>query len=556
MTSKQYITSLTSNKDGISGKDVPQTACPDVIDGLCEVIADKDQVISAREKRIESMRRQILWLQRKVFGRSSEKLHQDDPRQLHFDFGEEETVAPLSSEELKEAEKQVGKTGEKVRKETEARRNAERQSRSRKGCKYRIPADIERRESEPRYPEGYNPETMVVIGWDCSEYLEMEKAKPFVRVDKRAICKLRNSKPTDAHTTIYEAEPAQNCIPGCKAGNSLMAQLVTDKFCHHMPEYRQAKRLSSMGLNIPTSSINHWMHSLASVLAPIYELQTKLVFTSKYQHLDESTIPVNDVKGKTRKGYIWSDVDGMCLYGMAFFYEKGSRGGKVLYPKLLERAGHKTSIQSDGFIVYTNIEKRKIPDIISLYCMAHARRKFEAIKDVPEAAKILEYIQLLYLIEANLKYRKASFDEIRRERQEKAVPILDFIKKMLDTFRTVDTPAGALADACNYAIARWEGLCRYCEEGYYDIDNNAVERSIRPLTLGRKNWLFVDSDDSAVDTAIYMTLAGSCNLLGIKPYEYFMEILPKIKSDMTEEEYTELLPYKVAEKMKRGTPTN
>ena len=152
-------------------------------------------------------------------------------------------------------------------------------------------------------------------------------------------------------------------------------------------------------------------------------LQMELVLSSIYQHIDESTIPINDQKHHTRKGYIWSVVDGMLLYGLVFFYEEGSRGEKALRPKLLKR---KAAIQSDGYIVYQNIEKDELLEIVTLYCMAHARRKFEAIKDSsPEARKVLEYIAVLYMLEANLKDKGATHDEIRRERQQKAVPILE-----------------------------------------------------------------------------------------------------------------------------------
>ncbi len=157
-----------------------------------------------------------------------------------------------------------------------------------------------------------------------------------------------------------------------------------------------------------------------------------------------------------------------------------------------------------------------------------------------------------FFFEANLKYAGADHDEIRRQRQEKSVPILGFIKLMLEKYRAVDTPASALAKACDYALQRWDGLCRYCDEGYYEIDNNAVERSIRPITLGRKNWLFVDSNESAKDAAVYMTLIGSCNLLGIAPYKYFEYIQQRLHNNMTEEEYKELLPYKVAKEIRKG----
>lgn len=281
MTRKQYIIQLTSSEKSLCGKDIPQKKTASVIDGLCDVIsdkdatiADKDTIISERDKQIAKMQDEINWLKRKVFGRSSEKLHAEDPNQLSIDFGEE-VVTPLT----------------------------------------------------------------------------------------------RDSKPTDAHTEIREAHGTQNCLPGCKAGNSLMASIVTDKFCDHLPEYRQAKRYDAMGIHLPTSSINHWLHMLAGKLKPICNLQAELIFSSKYQHLDESTMRVNDQKHKTRKGYIWSDVDGMGTYGLVFFYDKGSRGEKAISPKLLER---KAGIHTDGYVVYQNIEKKKLENLKVLYCMAHA----------------------------------------------------------------------------------------------------------------------------------------------------------------------------------------
>ena len=513
------------------------------------MIADQATVIAAKDADIARLNQMVKMFQRQLYGRRSEKLHPEDPNQLSLDFGEEQ-VLPVSDEELKKAEEQVSDAMDGVRKDAESRRTAkkEKSTRQRKGMTYRIPAGIPREEPIKHYPEGYSPETMVVIGWNKHETLEIEKPRMYVRQEWDAICKPADAKPTDAHTEIAEAKGSQNCLPGCIAGNSLMAVIVTDKWCNHLPEYRQVKRFAAMGVDLSTTSVNRWQHALANRLFALYELQMELVLSSIYQHIDESTIPINDQKHHTRKGYIWSVVDGMLLYGLVFFYEEGSRGEKVLRPKLLRRDA---AIQSDGYIVYQNIEKDELLEIVTLYCMAHARRKFEAIKDSsPEARKVLEYIAVLYMLEANLKDKGATHDEIRRERQQKAVPILEVIKMMLEKYKTVDTPQSALAKACNYALDRWDGLCRYCEEGYYDIDNNIVERSIRPLTLGRKNWLFVDSDESARDTAVYLTLIGSCNMLGIEPYKYFMTILPRLRDNMTKEQLTAMLPYKVAEELR------
>ncbi len=549
MTKNQYIQHLTQSERRIQGKDVPQKACAGVIDGLCAVIADKDVVIASKDELIAKLSRQVSLFQRQIYGRRSERLHPEDPNQLSLDFGEEQ-VLPLSDEQLKEEAVRVEDTKAAVHKEADSRRAQKRAARTRKGQTYRIGPEVPRQDPVEFYPDGYDPETMTVIGWNTHEYLEIEGPKLSVRVEREAICKLKSAKPTDAHTQIFEARKSQNCLPGCIAGNKTMATIITDKYCHHLPEYRQVKRFGSMGLKLSTTSINRWQHDLADVLLPIYERQTELVFSSRYQHLDETTIPINDQRHHTRKGYIWDAVDGMGEYGLVFFYEKGSRGGKVIRPKLLHR---KAAIQSDGYTVYENIEKSQMEGIVTLYCMAHARRRFEQIKDTsPEARKVLEYIATLYELEANLRYANADHDEIRRQRQEKAVPILGFIRLMLEKYRTVDTPASALARACGYALERWDGLCRYCDEGYYEIDNNAVERSIRPVTLGRKNWLFVDSDESAKDAAVYMTLIGSCNLLGIAPYKYFEYILPRLHGNMTKQDYEKLLPYKVAKEIRKG----
>ena len=556
MTRKQYIQQLTQAERIIHGKDVPQKASAGVIDGLCDVIAEKDAVIADRDAVIASkdeliakLSQQVRLFQRQVYGSRSEKLHPEDPSQLSLDFGEDE-VLPLSDDQLKDEAVRVEDAKGAVHGEAESRRAQKRAALSRKGQSYRIGPEVPRLEPVEFYPDGYDPETMVVIGWNTHEYLEIEGPKVSVRVEREAICKQKGAKPTDAHTQIFEARRSQNCLPGCIAGNRTMATVITDKYCHHLPEYRQVKRFEAMGLKLSTTSVNRWQHDLAGVLLPIYEQQTELVFSSKYQHLDESTIPINDQRHHTRKGYIWDAVDGMGKYGLVFFYENGSRGGNVIRPKLLHR---RAAIQSDGYTVYENIEKSQLDGIVTLYCMAHARRKFEQIRDTsPEARKVLEYIATLYELEANLKYANAGYDETRRQRQEKAVPILGFIRLMLEKYRTVDTPASALAKACDYALERWEGLCRYCDEGYYEIDNNAVERSIRPITLGRKNWLFVDSDESAKDAALYMTLIGSCNLLGIAPYKYLEYVLPRLHDNMTKKEYEELLPYKVAEKISQG----
>jgi transposase len=364
MTSKQYIKHLTAAEGSIRGKDVPQKSCAGVIDGLCGVIADQATIIASKDADIARLNQMVKMFQRQIYGRRSEKLHPDDPNQLSLDFGEEQVQLPVSDEELEAAEKHVSEAVDGVRKDADARRarEKERSARQRNGMTYRIPAGIPREEPVRHYPDGYSPETMTVIGWNKHEYLEMEKPRMYVRQEWDAICKSADAKPTDARTEIVEASGCQNCLPGCIAGNTLMAAIVTDKWCHHLPEYRQVKRLAAMGVTLSTTSINRWQHALANRLFPLYEIQMELVLSSPYQHIDESTIPINDQKHHTRKGYIWGDVDGMQVYGLVWYPPRDtqSRGPSLLRQGKQGRKGTEAEApQTEG--CHTVRRVRRVP---------------------------------------------------------------------------------------------------------------------------------------------------------------------------------------------------
>ena len=204
MADAHYISGLLKADRDISGKDVPQEDCASVIDGLCAVVADRDAVIAEKDAAMERMNQRLLWLERKVFGRSSERLRPEDPNQLHIDFGED-VVLPLSDGELDATEERVRETKADVHGEAERRRAAKRSSQSRKGETYRIGPEVPRMEPVRFYPDGYSPEKMTVIGWNRHEYLEIEGPKAVVRVEMEAICKPAGSKPTDASTPIFEA---------------------------------------------------------------------------------------------------------------------------------------------------------------------------------------------------------------------------------------------------------------------------------------------------------------------------------------------------------------
>lgn len=177
--------------------------------------------------------------------------------------------------------------------------------------------------------------------------------------------------------------------------------------------------------------------------------------------------------------------------------------------------------------------------------MAHVRRKFtDAQGSFPSlAAQAVKWIELLYTLEANLKAREASFEEIAAERRARALPIMDAMEKWMEQVHTLCTPADPMGKALDYAYTLWPRLRRYALDGRYAIDNNPVERSQRPSVMGRKNFLFSKSDSGALDNAIFYSLIESCAIVGADPLQWLTYVLTNIRDDEHPESIRQLLPF-------------
>ena len=323
-------------------------------------------------------------------------------------------------------------------------------------------------------------------------------------------------------------------------GDSVILEMLVNKYTHHLPEYRQAKIYKELGMDFSTSSINRWMHDTIDLLYPLYFCQMNKVMESSVLHIDETTIPINDKPGKTRKGYIWSVADGsQNSRGLFFYYRGGSRSQKIV-DLLLH--GYKGAVLTDDCKSYHQL--KYFPHVVHLACWAHARRKFYEIKDnfKEECAYILRLIGALYLVEEGLRAREASADEVLAERRSRSVPILAELHKYLLIRQRNCTPKSGLGAAISYTLNLWENLTRYTTDGTFPIDNNPVERSVRSVALGRKNWLFINSDTSGEDNAVIMTLLRTCELLGISPLKWIKEIVPHLLICQSEADYEKLLP--------------
>ncbi|HEU4607934.1 MAG TPA: IS66 family transposase, partial [Chitinophagaceae bacterium] len=287
------------------------------------------------------------------------------------------------------------------------------------------------------------------------------------------------------------------------AGPSLLTQLLVSKFVDHQPVYRQLEIFKRQNVNINHSTVSGWIKEAVTLIEPVYNLHCKEVLESHYLNVDETTIKVldKDKKGKTHQGYYWVYYDTQRKLAL-FDYQPG-RG--ALYPQAMLYK-FKGYLQTDGYDAYEAFDK--VEGITTLCCWAHARRKFYEAKDYDNsnAEKILEKIQLLYQVEAHCRDENYSPEQIKHYRAEHAVPILADLQILLKDLLIKSLPSGPLGKAISYTLKRWKKLCTYTNDGILQIDNNLVENSIRPVALGRKNYLFAGSHERAQDAAMLYSL--------------------------------------------------
>lgn len=474
----------------------------------------------------------IAYLERLLYGSKSDKLASKAAAANQPGLFDD-----LFNEAYDERAAELQKVAEEIKSEAQKRRKAAKAAPSR-ASKYQYYGLEERRREV--CPEGLVTEDYDRIGQDETRILHKEPAKVWVEVIARPIYRLKSDKNNPSPKILQAPAPAA-IIGGNHVGADLLAQLIIDKYVYHLPEYRQVRQYADMGVKLPTSTINDWIHAAAAKLYPLYESLGEQIRSRQYLQIDEVPWRIADTQGKSRKGYAWQFFDATPdSHGLYFYYHKGSRAGTIPRAQLKDFCG---AIQTDGYGVYDYFEQQ--PDVTLLGCMAHVRRKFtDAQSSHPQLAQqAVEYIELLYELEANLKSRNATTVEIARERQSKALPIMDTMEKWMQAVAKDCTPADPMGKALDYAYKLWPRLRRYADNGIYRIDNNGVERNQRPSVMGRKNYLFSKNDRGAEDNAIFYSLLESCQIVGINQLQWLTNTLIKLSSDLTEEQLEALLPY-------------
>ncbi|RXK85270.1 IS66 family transposase [Filimonas effusa] len=278
-------------------------------------------------------------------------------------------------------------------------------------------------------------------------------------------------------------------------------------------------------MNIPYSTITDWVSNTCQLITPLYQSLLKEAMDSAYLHVDETPIQVldKDKQGQTHRGYYW--VYHNSLKDLVFFEYQLGRGREGPADMLKDFKGH---IQTDGYSGYNFLNKEK--DITLFHCWAHARRKFyDALKnDEARATYALEQIQLLYNLERNAREASLEADEVLSLRQREAVPVLTALHEWMKLAYMEVTSKSAIGKALAYGIKLWNGLTAYTTDGKLNIDNNKVENAIRPVALGRKNYLFAGSHEAAQRSAMLYSLLGTCKLNDINSFAWMKDVLERI----------------------------
>lgn len=373
------------------------------------------------------------------------------------------------------------------------------------------------------------------MGEEITEVLEYEPGELFVKKYVRP----KYALPDNAGVVIGElpSRPLEKAM----AGPGLLAQIVIDKYVDHLPLYRQMQRFERGGLKLPYSTLTDWVGSTCRLIAPLYEALKMEVLKTSYLQADETPIKVmdKDKKGQTHRGYFW--VYQNSVEKLVFFDYQESRGREGPSGILENFQGY---LQTDGYSAYETFDKKE--GITLINCMAHARRMFnEALQnDEARASYAMERIQELYAVERDAKAQGLSFDERQILRQQRSVPILVNLGSWMKSQYIEVAPKSAIGKALAYSIERWDRLSLYTQDGILSIDNNPVENSIRPVAIGRKNYLFAGSHEAAQRSAMLYSLLGTCKMHNIEPYQWLRNVLESI-ADHPVNRISELLPHRL-----------
>lgn len=402
----------------------------------------------------------------------------------------------------------------------------------------------------PRIEEVIAPDSTIcgcggerhVIGEDISERLDIIPAQFRVIVTRRPKYACRSCT-----NGVVQAPAAARLIPGGMPTEATVAHVLVSKYADHLPLYRQAQIYSRQGIDLDRSTLAGWVGKAAYELRPVFDALITDLKRSTKLFMDETRAPVLDPgKRKTKTGYFWALArddrpwGSTAPPGVAFTYASG-RSGQYADDIL---KGFSGILQVDGYAGYNRLLKRADDQVALAYCWAHARRKLHEVAQAgtaPIAEDGLKQIAALYRIEKDI--RGLTSEARLAARQVRSAPLMAAFEAWLTTNRARLSAKAPLGEALKYIAKYWGGLILFLTDGRIEMDNNAVERTIRPIALNRKNALFAGHDAGAANWGIIASLIETCKLNAVDPHAYLAKTLTAIVAGHKQNQINDLLPW-------------
>ena len=513
------------------------------IDALKQGVAQRDEQIGALRLAIDKLTLELFHLRRMRYGRSSEQMDnsgvQPEPPGMALAAVQ---PTPASPEPSPGAAQVADLEDARQKRQATSCRTAPRQ----------LPGHLPRQEvmhlassdcTCPGCGAGLRQ-----IGQDASEVLEYQPGS--FRV-------MRHVRPRFAcarcHTIVQAPAPSRPIDRGL-AGAGVITQVLVGKFCDHLPLYRQSQIYARQGVVVERSTLADWVAGAARLLQPLADAVRRYVLSAGKIHTDDTPVPVlSPGRGTTRTARLWvyarDDRPGGDATPPAVWFQY-SPDHKGEHPQR-HLAGFAGTLQADAFTGYDQLFADG--QVVEAACWAHARRKYYEIHkgqdEMPGtlAHQALLRIGALYAIEKDIRGKPA--EERRRQRQSRAKPLVEALHGWLQDALSQLSAKSSMAQAIGYSLNHWQALTRFVDDGHIEMDNNAAERALRAVVLGRKNYLHFGSDAGGERAAVIYTLIGSCKLGSIDPQAYLHHVLERI-ADHPINRIDELLPWRVAEKLR------
>jgi len=507
-------------------KDKKQDRSRDV-ESLLALIEERDEHIADQNEELAALRHNLAVFARMLFGDSSEKrqltgLASGHPHQLHL------FLADLVADAERIAE-ETGATGN-----VEVKRPDPAKQARKKGRRKTFPDHLPRVTSTFELPE---EERVCACGGELHA-IGFEEARELERIEVTVVHTKRRTKYAcrRCEEGVTTAPGPARVIEKGILSPGFLAHVISERFQFHMPYYRQEKKHAAEGLDLSRSVLERSVARCGELLEPLHQALREEVLSEDIVFTDDTVVRIAQAgkPGSSKKGRLWIYADKLGRHFYDFTESRGRDGPDSIFN------GFTGYVQADAYSVYDQLFLSG--DVTEVACWAHTRRKFESAQrsDPQLSEEALELIGKLYMVESSARKRGLDPAGVAALRKEHALPALEQIHTWLGVTEAQVLPKSPMGVAVHYALAQWEALKVYVTDGRLEIDNNRAERAMKPVAVGRKNWLFVQTEGGGKTASIMMSLVQTAQAAGVNVKLYLRDVLQRIT---TESDVKKLLPH-------------